>query len=264
MGDHMRFETIEQLYTFSAVDRDGAAVQVGYVARSLEEAAKMADRRNFTFLEYQSVAHLEGVQRPSIATHEALIDPWVGPGWLPFLWAINLVYKPTWSRAIIAVKFHQDYNDINRVSCPGFRINALPDGRCYLRVGSTAHIDRSQPGNKELIEQLGWKPSRAKVEQGYWRYLDPGWNTIHAAHVALHGLSVTTGISPTDWFKFDGAAFSRTTGMNLFASEKLGHDVFYRTPPDPDEYQRLVRVAKRSGFDGLYRRFAGIVQTRSS
>lgn len=260
----MRFETIEQLYTFSAVDKHGDTVQVGYVARSLEEATKMAGRRNFTFLEYHSVAHLEGVQRPSIATHEALVDPWVGAGWLPFLWAINLVYKPTWSRAIIAVKFHQDYNDINRVSCPEFRINALPDGRCYLRVGSTAHIDRSQPGNKELIEQLGWQPSRSRVERGYWRYLEPGWNTIHAAHVALHGLSVTTGISPTDWFKFDGAAFTRTTGMNLFASEQLGHDWFYRTPPNQDEYERLVRVAKNSGGGALYRRFAGIVQTKSN
>jgi hypothetical protein len=260
----MKFEPIEQLYTFSAVDRHGDAVEVGYVARTLEAASKMAERRGFTFVEFHSVAHLEGVQRTSIATHEALVDPWVGPGWLPFLWAINLVYKPTWSRSIVSVKFHQDFHEINRVSCPEVRINALPDGRCYLRVGSTAHIDRSQPGNKELIEQLGWKPQTARVERGYWRCLEPGWNTIHASHVALHGLSVTTGIRPTDWFRFSGAAFTRTNGMNLFASEKLGHDVFYRTPHDTDEYQRLVRMAKRSGFDAVARQMVSITQPRRS
>ena len=75
----MKVETIEQLYRFSALDKNGDEVEIAYVARSLEAGSfPQQPRRNYTFVELLSVAHLEGVQRPSIATHEA-------PGGLPLL-----------------------------------------------------------------------------------------------------------------------------------------------------------------------------------
>lgn len=255
----MKFDTIEQLYHFSALDRDGAEVKIAYVARSLEAALNAATERNYTFVELLSVSHLEGVQRPSIATHEALVDPIVGSPWLPFLWIINRVNKPAWNKPIVVAKFHENYREINRVSCPELRINSLPDGRCYLRIGSAAHIDRVAQGNAELLRHLGWLPPSARVERGYWRYLPAGWNTIHAARLAIQALLLTTGIRPEDWFRFTGTAAHIHSGVQFFDKEVLGHDVFYRVPEDDEKHKRLLRAIKNGYLASGAKIFAKVV-----
>jgi len=240
----MKVETIEQLYRFSALDKNGDEVEIAYVARSLEAALSKATERNYTFVELLSVAHLEGVQRPSIATHEALVDPIVGSSWLPFLWITDRVNRPSWGKPVMTIEFNENYRDINRVSCPELRINSLPDGRCYLRIGTAAHINRVSPGNAEVLRHLGWLAPRAVVERGYWRILPAGWNTIHAAHLGLHALVLTTGIRPEDWFRFDGAAAHVHSGVQYFDTEVLGHDAFYRVPEDDEKHKRLLRAIK--------------------
>lgn len=258
-GHHMKFETIDQLYHFSALDKKGDEVKIAYVARSLEKAFTTAAERNYTFVKSLSVAHLEGVQRPSIAVHEALVDPIVGPSWLPFLWIINRVNRPSWSKPIVTAKFNENYVDINRISCPELRINSLPDGRCYLRIGSAAHIDRVDPGNAEVLRHLGWLPPRSVVERGYWRILPAGWNTIHAAHLAIQALSLTTKIRPEDWFRFDGAAAHVHSGVQFFDTEVLGHDAFYRVPEDGEKHTRLLRAIKNGYVTTGAKFFAKVV-----
>lgn len=167
-GHHMKFETIDQLYHFSPLDKDGNEVKIAYVARTLEAATTTATERSYSSVEYLSVSHLEGVQRPSIAVHEALVDPLVGAPWLPFVRLLDRVNRPSATKPIVTVRFNEKHENLNRASCPELRINALPDGRYYLRIGSAAQIDRGDPGNPEVLRHLGWLPPRSVVERGYW------------------------------------------------------------------------------------------------
>lgn len=115
------------------------------------------------------------------------------------------------------------------------------------------------PGNVEVLRHLGWLPPRSAVERGYWRLLPAGWNTIHAAHIAIHAVVLTTGIRPEDWFTVRGAAARLHSGVELFDTEVLGHNTFFRVPEDEEKRTRLMRVATSGYATGLGKIFAKVV-----
>lgn len=203
---------MKSVYTFYINDENAETKLWGCVATSQDAAENLAQRAGFRDFFLWDQRPLEAHETDEHALASIVLNPNLGPQWIPIVGAIQMLTERLSSRSSWTIQTYAKKYGFSPDTSPYIQAILNEDNGLHLEVSGNIIVS-PKLGQREFehLAFIGWTlPSdESGLTEGElaglpnpYRSFDPGWNAKAVAEFALETLLTVYGVEPADYFNF--------------------------------------------------------------